>query len=135
MPIPQPSRLGYAIALALLPAGATLAQTINETMVVTASGFEQKVTDAPASITVITREDLEQKRVASIADALSDVEGVDVGGSVGKTGGLNISMRGMPSDYTLVLIDGRRQNNVGNVTPNGFGETSNSFMPPLSASK
>ncbi|WP_279502560.1 hypothetical protein [Aeromonas veronii] len=47
MPIPQPSRLGYAIALALLPAGATLAQTINETMVVTASGFEQKVTDAP----------------------------------------------------------------------------------------
>ncbi len=133
MPMPQPSRLGYAIALALLPAGATLAQTINETMVVTASGFEQKVTDAPASITVITREDLEQKRVASIADALSDVEGVDVGGSVGKTGGLNISMRGMPSDYTLVLIDGRRQNNVGNVTPNGFGETSNSFMPPVAA--
>lgn len=133
MPIPQPSRLGYAIAMALLPAGAVSAQAVNETMVITASGFEQKVTDAPASITVITREDLEQKRVASIADALSDVEGVDVGGSVGKTGGLNISMRGMPSDYTLILIDGRRQNNVGNVTPNGFGETANSFMPPVAA--
>lgn len=42
-------------------------------------------------------------------------------------------MRGMPSDYTLVLIDGRRQINVGNVTPNGFDETSNSFMPPVAA--
>lgn len=32
-----------------------------------------------------------------------------------------------------MLIDGRRQNAAGNVTPNGFGETSNNFMPPLSA--
>ena len=39
----------------------------------------------------------------------------------------------MPSAYTLVLIDGRRQNNSGDITPNGFGETSNSFMPPMSA--
>ncbi len=39
----------------------------------------------------------------------------------------------MPSDYTLVLIDGRRQNAPGGVTPNGFGETSTSFLPPYSA--
>src|SRR3546814_17854218 len=39
----------------------------------------------------------------------------------------------MPSQYTLILIDGRRQNAAGNVTPNGFNETSTSFMPPLSA--
>src|SRR5690606_28676278 len=39
----------------------------------------------------------------------------------------------MPSDYTLILIDGRRQNAAGNVTPNGFNETSTSFMPPMSA--
>ncbi|MDM1716913.1 TonB-dependent receptor domain-containing protein [Thiopseudomonas alkaliphila] len=102
-------------------------------VVVSASGFEQKITDAPASISVISREELEKKRVTSIADALSDVEGVDVGGSAGKTGGLNISMRGMESKYTLILIDGRRQNAAGNVTPNGFGETSTSFMPPVSA--
>ena len=61
------------------------------------------------------------------------MEGVDVGGTAGKTGGLNVSIRGMPSDYTLVLLDGRRQNAPGNVTPNGFGETSTSFLPPLSA--
>ncbi|SEM06862.1 TonB-dependent receptor domain-containing protein [Halomonas daqiaonensis] len=89
--------------------------------------------EAPASISVITREELQQKRVASLADALRDVEGVDVGGQVGKTGGHNISIRGMPSDYTLVLIDGRRQNTAGSVTPNGFGETATSFFPAVSS--
>ncbi len=102
-------------------------------IVVTASGFEQKITDAPASISVISSEDLRQNRYNNLAQALGDVEGIDIGQSTGKTGGLNISIRGMPSQYTLVLIDGRRQNAAGNVTPNGFGETSNNFMPPLSA--
>lgn len=42
-------------------------------------------------------------------------------------------MRGMDSEYTLVLIDGRRQNSSGDITPNGFGESNNSFIPPISA--
>jgi outer membrane receptor for ferrienterochelin and colicins len=100
---------------------------------VTAAGFEQKIADAPASISVITQEELMQKRYTNLAQALADVEGVDIAQGTGKTGGLNISIRGMPSDYTLILIDGRRQNNGGSITPNGFGETSTSFMPPLSA--
>ena len=104
-------------------------------VVVSASGFEQKITDAPASISVISREDLQQKRYNNLAQALGDVEGIDIGQGTGKTGGLNISIRGMPSQYTLILIDGRRQNAAGNVTPNGFGETSTSFMPPLSRSE
>ncbi|MBU3825597.1 MAG: TonB-dependent receptor [Candidatus Oceanisphaera merdipullorum] len=136
MPAPKPSQLAGLISLILL--NATLvapvqAQTQLDTVVVSASGFEQDMKSAPASITVVTREQLEKKRISNIADALKDVEGVDVGGAVGKTGGMNISMRGMPSEYTLILIDGRRQNAAGNVTPNGFGETSTSFMPPVSA--
>jgi len=106
--------------------------TLNDT-VVSASGFEQKITEAPASISVISREDLQQKRYNNLAQALGDVEGIDIGQGTGKTGGLNISIRGMPSQYTLILIDGRRQNAAGNVTPNGFNETFTSFMPPLSA--
>ncbi|MFC3440676.1 TonB-dependent receptor domain-containing protein [Sphingobium rhizovicinum] len=102
-------------------------------IVVTAAGYEQNITEAPASITVLGREELQEKRFGSLAEALQDVQGVDVGGEAGKTGGLNISIRGMPSDYTLVLIDGRRQNAPGGVTPNGFGETSTSFLPPFSA--
>ena len=58
---------------------------------------------------------------------------MDIRQGTGKTGGLDISIRGLPSEYTLILIDGRRQNTAGNVTPNGFNETATSFMPPLSA--
>lgn len=115
------------------PATQVAQRPFTEEIVVTASGFAQKLTDAPASITVLGQQDLREKAYGSLAEALVDVEGVDVGDTAGKTGGLNISMRGMPSDYTLVLIDGRRQNSAGSVTPNGFGETSTSFMPPMSA--
>lgn len=104
-----------------------------EAVVVTASGFEQRVVEAPASVTVIPRQELEQMRATNLAEVLSTVEGVDIGGAVGKTGGLNINIRGMGSDYTLILIDGRRQNTAGSVTPNGFGETSTSFLPPVAA--
>jgi outer membrane receptor for ferrienterochelin and colicins len=129
-----------ALSLLLaLPAAASVAQTTDggtlrlSPLVVSASGFEQDIQDAPASISVITREELEDKRVSSLADALRDVEGIDVMSSAGKTGGHDIRMRGMPSEYTLILIDGRRQNAAGNVTPNGFGETQTSFMPPVEA--
>src|SRR5690606_22604987 len=98
-----------------------------------ASGFEQDRINAPASITVVTREQVAEQRNNSLAELLANLEGIDVGDAVGKTGGLSISLRGMPSDYTLVLIDGRRQNTAGNVTPNGFGDTSSGFLPPVSS--
>lgn len=130
--------LAAAVAASLTPlahaAEATADAAVRlDTQVVTAAGFEQELAQAPASISVITREELQQKGISSIAEALDEIEGVDVEASVGKTGGMNISIRGMPSDYTLILIDGRRQNAAGNVTPNGFGETQTSFMPPISA--
>ncbi|MBL8216102.1 MAG: TonB-dependent receptor [Bryobacterales bacterium] len=126
--------------LVTLAPGAAVAQDvylelseISSGVTVTAGGFEQLVREAPASVTILDRQALKTKRVADLAQALIDVEGVDVGQNVGKTGGLTISMRGMPSDYTLMLIDGRRQNPPGSVTPNGFGETATSFMPPVGA--
>ncbi|MBR9902606.1 MAG: TonB-dependent receptor [Gammaproteobacteria bacterium] len=128
------SVLASAVTLAISAGNASAQENQQlDNIVVSASGFEQAMVDAPASISVISREELERTRVTSIADALRNVEGVDVGGAVGKTGGRNISIRGMPSDYTLILIDGRRQNAAGSVTPNGFGETSTSFFPPVSS--
>ena len=125
------SSAGVCLAL---HGGAALAEATDlEGVVVTAAGFEQKIVEAPASVTVIPRSELEQMRATNLAEVLSTVEGVDVGGAVGKTGGLSINIRGMGSDYTLILIDGRRQNTAGSVTPNGFGETSTSFLPPVSA--
>lgn len=104
-----------------------------DAVVVSAAGFEQMVREAPASITVITREQLDLKPIHNLADALAEVEGVDVGMGLDKTGSPQISLRGMPSGYTLILIDGRRQNTSGNVAPNDFGSTANNFIPPVSA--
>lgn len=111
------------------PAGTTALSEV----VVSASGFEQELKQAPASISVVTRQELESRQFRDLAEALQHVEGVDVRGGTGKTGGLDISIRGLPSEYTLILIDGRRQNVAGDVTPNGFGAALNSFLPPISA--
>lgn len=132
--IKKPIVLSMALVSALGATGSLANESVDlGEMVVSASGFEQKLTDAPASITVVNREELQKKHYTNLAEALADVEGIDVGQGMGKTGGLNISFRGMPSEYTLILIDGRRQNAAGNVTPNGFNETSTSFMPPITA--
>ena len=48
---------------------------------------------------------------------------------VGKTGGLEISIRGMPASYTLILIDGVRQGGSSDVTPNSFSAMNTGFMP------
>jgi outer membrane receptor for ferrienterochelin and colicins len=124
-----------ALALPVWAANDTDQQTAQkvEDVVVTASGFEQRIEQAPASISLISGETIRRQRAGSIAEILADVPGVDVGAPVGKTGGMTINMRGLGSDYTLILIDGRRQNTAGSVTPNGFGETSTSFLPPVSA--
>lgn len=132
---------GTTLLLSLaFPMEAVLAQEagtlVMDEMVVSAAGFEQEIKNAPASITVITREELERRRVNNLADAVDGVEGVDVGSGTAagnKTGGRTISLRGLPSDYTLILIDGRRQNVAGNITPNAFGDSATVFMPPAAA--
>ena len=128
----RPTLLALAAAACASASAQQATQTMSE-VVVSASGFEQELKQAPASISVVTRQELEQKNFRDLAEALQGVEGIDVMGGTGKTGGLDISIRGMPSDYTLILIDGRRQNVAGDVTPNGFGAALNSFMPPVSA--
>lgn len=106
---------------------------LGEVQVVTsASGYEQKLTDAPASISVITQEDLQKKPYTNLLDAVADIEGVDIGETNDKTNSGQISIRGMGADYTLVLIDGKRQNNNGDLYPNSFGGVQYSSIPPLS---
>ncbi|ATD68183.1 TonB-dependent receptor [Luteimonas chenhongjianii] len=109
------------------------APTDFDTIVVTAAGFEQKLTDAPASISVITQEDLASRPYMTLLDAVRDIEGVDVGETRDKTGQGSVSMRGMGPDYTLILIDGKRQNNHGDIYPNNFGGNQFNHIPPLDA--
>ena len=88
-----------------------------EHVVVTATGYEQKLTQAPASISVITAEDLKARSFTSLLDAVQFQEGIDIGTTRDKTGQGSVSMRGLTGEYTLLLIDGRRQNNHGDILP------------------
>ncbi|EOL1009078.1 TonB-dependent receptor plug domain-containing protein, partial [Escherichia coli] len=80
-----------------------------DAMIVSASGYEKKLTNAAASVSVINQEELQSSQYHDLAEALRSVEGVDVESGTGKTGGLEVSIRGMPASYTLILIDGVRQ--------------------------
>ncbi len=105
--------------------------SIIDRVVVTASGFEQKIVDAPASISVVSAEELVKRPYVTLIDAVRDLEGVDVGETSDKTGQRTISIRGMGSEYTLILIDGKRQNNHGDIYPNNFGGNQFNHIPPL----
>ena len=104
-----------------------------EEIVVTATGFEQKITDAPASISVISQEDILTRPNVNLLDILKYQEGVDIGTSRDKTGRGSVSMRGLTGEYTLLLIDGKRQNNHGDIYPNDFGGNAFGHLPPAQA--
>ncbi|MWV69676.1 TonB-dependent receptor domain-containing protein [Helicobacter saguini] len=104
-----------------------------ESVVVSASGNEQEYTLAPASISVVSPKEIQTRPFRDLAEALQNVPGVSIDDNVTKTGGYGISIRGMGSSYTLILIDGKRVNADSSLFPNGFGDSQTSFMPPLSA--
>jgi len=105
--------------------------TIDDVTVSTASGYEQKLADAPASISVVSKADLQKKPYTNLLDAVRDIEGVDIGETRDKSGQGSISIRGMGSDYTLIMIDGKKQNNNGDIYPNSFGGFQSANLPPL----
>lgn len=95
----------------------------------TATGFESYVKNVPASVEIVTQEELQSRPIRDLGDAVSGLPGVDV--TYDKTGQGQISIRGFGDAYTLVLIDGKNQNPDSGFKANGFG-TSHSFIPPVS---
>ncbi|MBX8575688.1 TonB-dependent receptor domain-containing protein [Pseudomonas cichorii] len=136
----RPSVVMIKLALACLASGQVYAQEQTETeesanvlsiadVVVTAAGYEQNLEDAPASMTVITGDELRKKSFRDLTDAVRDVEGVTVNGGANET---DISIRGMPADYTLILVDGKRQS-ARESRVNGNSGYEQSFIPPAEA--
>ena len=75
-------------------------------IVITATQGERSQRDAPASITVIDGQELRQRPMNDLSDALAAVPGVALDG-IG-LGNRGIRIRGMDTDHTLVLVDGAR---------------------------
>lgn len=75
-------------------------------VIVSATRTEQEVKETPASVEVITHEDIETMGAETLAQALKLAVGIDVleNGMVGNT----VSIRGMKTNQTLILVNGRR---------------------------
>lgn len=100
------------------------------TIVVTAAGYEQRIAEAPASISVLTREELETRPFTSLADAVRNVEGISITGY--NPNDTDIVIRGMPGEYTLIMLDGRRQTTRETMN-RGTGGIQANITPPLAA--
>lgn len=82
-----------------------------EPIVVTATKTARNPEDIPASITVLTREDLSRLNIQTVDQALKQVPGTFVSRSNGWGDTMaNVNLRGFPADTqkrTLVLLDGQ----------------------------
>lgn len=98
-----------ALTLACLMASMAQAAPVTELnpLVVTASRSEHSLADAPASVSVITAEQIKARGAGNLLEALRGVPGLNLNGrQVG--GRKTLSIRGAEDRHTLVLIDGRR---------------------------
>ncbi len=108
----RPHPLAVATAAALLClAGAARAEVVAAAplpaVTVTATLTEQDARTAPASVTVITAQDLAERNAADLLDAVRGAPGITL--SARQVGGRKtLALRGLEGKHTLTLIDGRR---------------------------
>ena len=110
-----------SLALALASAGRALSAQSEfnldlDPVVVTATRVAEPADQTLASVTVITREDIDRLQPHSFEELLTGLAGI----SIDNTGGLgkasSVFVRGTESDETLVLIDGIRMGSVSTGT-------------------
>ena len=96
-------------------------------MLVTARLQPISINDVASSVTVITREEIEQRQVKYLSDLLRDVPGFAVSQAGGAGSQTQIRVRGAEANQLLVLIDGVRANDpaLGDEFQYQFALTSN----------
>jgi vitamin B12 transporter len=75
-------------------------------IVVTATRTAQTLEESLASVTVITREEIENSQALILPEILRGVPGLDISSSGGLGKPISVFMRGTESDHILVLVDG-----------------------------
>ena len=104
-----------ALALPHMAQAADVADAIAATnevdqVVVTAGRADDKLSEVPVAMTIITAETLRQRQVVVVSDILSRTPGVSVTRNGGVGGSTQVRIRGAESDQTAVLIDGVKLN-------------------------
>ncbi len=115
----SPSSVHAADPAPAAPPGISLEELLETPLVVSASKWEQPITKAPSSITVIDAEEIKRYGHRTLADVLASVRGLyvtyDRNYSFLGARGVN---RGDYNNRVLVLVDGHRINN--NISDGGF---------------
>lgn len=94
-----------------------------EVVVVTASGYESSIADAPASISIVDSVQIKQQPIKDLVDVLKNLPGVSNHTTQGGRNGIII--RGLDEDYVLRLVDGKRvSSGTGIWRRNNFDNTS-----------
>lgn len=122
--------LGVIAALTAQVSAVQAAAKEDVIVVTTASGFQQKIEDAAATISVVSREELEGKAYRDVTDALKDVPGVVVTGGGSSS---DISIRGMDPKYTMILVDGKRVASRETRPNSDNSGIEQGWLPPLTA--
>ncbi|GAL10282.1 TonB-dependent receptor [Vibrio astriarenae] len=88
-----------------------------EVIVVTASAHNQSVELAPATIEVLDQSDIELTAYRDLTSVLGNMSGVQISDlGIGNKG---ISIRGLDSSQTLILINGQRASGSDNLINHG----------------
>jgi len=96
--------------------GSAMAQTdavaAQEAATITVTGTRISGFTAPTPVTVLTAAELEDKAVGTVSELLDDIPQLRLNQNIGKSsepvGASNADLRGLGTQRTLVLIDGRR---------------------------
>lgn len=81
-------------------------ETKLDTIIVNGSRLDQTMTEIGSSVSVITRDDLEDLGVDFALDAIATAPGVTINQNGAFGGNASVRIRGASNDQTLVLIDG-----------------------------
>ena len=107
---PNPFVLAVLAVQTVLAAAATPhagAADLEQSVVIAATRHEMLETAAPAALSVVTRQQIEDRGADNLLEALRGEPGVSLQGRA--IGGRKVlSLRGMDSKHTLFLVDGRR---------------------------
>jgi vitamin B12 transporter len=88
-------------------------ERLSASVVVTAQAEPTPVQDISASVTVITKEEIDQRQAVPLADLLLYTPGIAIGKNAAEGGLTSFFLDGGNSYHTKVLIDGATVNNPG----------------------
>lgn len=105
--------LGLTLSFTAVNGTHAAEQEEQEAVIVTATRTAQTADESLASVSVISRDDIEQSQAQDVMQLLNLQAGIDVARTGGPGQATSLFMRGTNSNQTLVLIDGVRAASAG----------------------